>query len=92
MVLSVMLVASAYCGMIITPPAKYRCHYRGTHIVRVVPDLICEGARSYGCTFPPTNRINRCVTFLDKATNAKCPILRVHENAHCCGWPANHPR
>ena len=87
------------------PPSYYAAPPPSTMIELYLPamtvDWLCRilgvragaGKRVYGCA---SWQIGGCLVILPRTdpqiTRADQDAIRLHEQAHCNGWPADHPR
>jgi hypothetical protein len=78
------------------PPAKYRHAYKGPLKVRTLPlrelQRIC-GSDTIACALVTREgkRIVDCeVYYASGITGSLLPQVRIHEMAHCNGYPADH--
>jgi hypothetical protein len=75
------------------PPARFDYRFPGTTIVR---DEEESTVRRYcpehgvACVIERTDKL--CVVVFNVAYAAQRARILRHENAHCVGWPPDHPR
>jgi hypothetical protein len=80
----------------LTPPPQYDHPYAGPVQEAIVSEWtaqdICKpyGAQPYACSFKMAD--GTCLIVMVKGLPADIAAkFRRHEEAHCTGWPADHP-
>lgn len=85
---------------ILAPPARYMQTSAPAVIINYPPDIVEQVCRRWGrgepaCAF--VNGVGRCVIVIPamsdwQGTPAVYALTLRHEQGHCNGWPADHPR
>ncbi|QPF86521.1 hypothetical protein IC762_09660 [Bradyrhizobium genosp. L] len=88
--------------MIETPPQAYLHPYDGPVIETVMTaadvQKYCRNKDALACTlFYPAHAGDKCFIYLPVVGKGGVAprtqqLLREHEEAHCNGWPRNHPK
>jgi hypothetical protein len=94
----IIIVASFWLMGFTKPPEQYDHPYKGQLVVQQAPikllRFLCrnapQGRLAIGCTF---KLVDACYIYIANSVNKiMYPQLFRHEQAHCNGWPNNHPQ
>jgi hypothetical protein len=94
------MIALAFAGLFAVqePPARFNYPARNVMVLEASPGEVnglCRLASRYrgnanilACALPMKHV---CLIIFPRGVS-RTGLLYRHENAHCAGWPANHPR